>query len=215
MKRNILVAGIVIVALAVIGWAGVENYRQRQVAQQKQQELESQRVELVPVGPRSTDATTADAAKGDASMGPEMVNKAAPEFNLATPDGGKLSLTALRKQHKALMVNFWATWCVPCKVEMPWLVELEKQYAPQGLEIVGVSEDDPPDAADKVKKYTAKVGAGYPMVLDDGSAVKSFDVQDFPTSFYISADGKVVAQSVGLVGRDEIEANMRKALGGK
>jgi thiol-disulfide isomerase/thioredoxin len=143
-----------------------------------------------------------------------MSGKPAPEFSLVTPDGPKLTLSSVRKQHKAVMVNFWATWCVPCKVEMPWLVALQKQYGPQGLQIIGISEDDPPGAADRVKKYVAKVGVEYPMVLDDGTAVNHYEVQDFPTSFYISGDGTVVAQTVGLVSRDEVEADIRKALAG-
>lgn len=222
MKRNIIVIAIVVVTLAAVVWAGVENFHQRQLAAQQEREHEAQRIELVPVGPRTMDTQTpapakgADAKAGDADSGvtANLSGKAAPEFTLATPDGEKLTLSAVRKQHKAVMVNFWATWCVPCKVEMPWLVALQQQYAPQGLQIIGISEDDPPDAGDKVKKYASKVGVQYPMLLDDGTAVTHYGVEDFPTSFYIAADGKVVAQTVGLVSRSEVEANIQKALAG-
>jgi thiol-disulfide isomerase/thioredoxin len=213
VKRNIIVIAVVVATLSLLVWAGIENYHLRQLAEQQEREHQAQRMELVPVGPEISDSQTATTSDADDET-PDLSGKPAPEFSLATPDGTKITLSALRKQHKAVMVNFWATWCVPCKVEMPWLVELQKQYASQGLQIVGVSEDDPPDAADKAKEYAAKVGVEYPIVIDDGSAVKHYGVQDFPTSFYIASDGAVAAQSVGLVPRDQVEASIRKALAG-
>ena len=68
---------------------------------------------------------------------------APPAFTLKTQDGRKVSLADYKG--KAVLVNFWATWCVPCKLEMPWFVELHKQYAPQGFEILGVDEDETKD----------------------------------------------------------------------
>jgi peroxiredoxin len=219
LKRNIIVVAIVLITLSLLAGVGVVNYRQRQLAQQQEREHASQRMDLVPVGPQSSDAQSA-AANGTASSSDNAVQadlsgKPAPEFALSTPDGEKFTLSDLRKQHKAVMINFWATWCVPCKVEMPWLIALQKQYASQGLQIIGVSEDDPPNAGDKVKKYVAKVGVEYPIVLDEsGHTADHYSVQNFPSSYYVSSDGKIQAQTVGLVSRDEVETDIKKALAG-
>jgi hypothetical protein len=65
-----------------------------------------------------------------------------------------------------------------------------------------------------VKKYAAKIGVPYTLLMDDGSAVKRYRVEDFPTSFYIAADGNIVAETIGLAPREEVEAGIRKALAG-
>src|SRR5215813_11018242 len=70
----------------------------------------------------------------------QLIGAAAPDFELEALDGKNLKLSSLRG--KAVLLNFWATYCGPCKVEMPWFVELQKQYGPQGFEIVGVALDD-------------------------------------------------------------------------
>jgi len=83
------------------------------------------------------------------------IGSVAPDFSLkSVPDGKTVSLSSLRG--KAVVVNFWATWCGPCKIEMPWLVDLQKKYGDQGLQIVGITKDDSNEAT--IAKFTQKNG---------------------------------------------------------
>jgi peroxiredoxin len=139
--------------------------------------------------------------------------KAAPDFSLTTLDGKTVRLSDFRG--KAVLLNFWATWCEPCKIEMPWFVDLQRQYAAQGLQIVGVAMDDadPEDIA----KFAKKMGIDYPILVgkdSDRDAVASSygGVQFLPETFYIDREGKVVDKAFGLKGRSEIEDNIKKAL---
>src|SRR5438105_1723705 len=70
----------------------------------------------------------------------EMKGKLAPEFALESLDGATVHLSDFRG--KAVLLNFWATWCQPCKIEMPWFEDLQKQYGPQGFQVVGIAVDD-------------------------------------------------------------------------
>ena len=134
----------------------------------------------------------------------------APDFELATLDGKKLKLSDLRG--KAVLLNFWATWCAPCKVEMPWLEELHKQYSAQGLEVVGVAMDDA--KPEEVRKFAKEVGVSYTIVMGKEAVGEAYGgVQFLPASFYIDRRGKIVDRVFGLVSHKEIEDNIRKALG--
>ena len=149
-------------------------------------------------------------APGAARAAGDLTGKPAPDFELATLDGQTLKLSSLRG--KAVLLNFWATWCAPCKIEMPWFEELQKQYAAQGLVVVGVAMDDA--APDEVRKFVKDVGASYTIVMGKEKVGEAYGgVQFLPATFYIDRDGKVVERVVGLVGHKEIENNIRKALG--
>jgi thiol-disulfide isomerase/thioredoxin len=121
-----------------------------------------------------------------------------------------------------VVVDFWATWCAPCKIEIPWLEKLRDQYASQGLEVLGISEDDL-DQDDKaallkekqeIASAATKLGINYPVLFDDKKVSEPYGgVDALPTTFFVDRNGKVVAATIGLVDRDEIEANIKKALG--
>jgi cytochrome c biogenesis protein CcmG/thiol:disulfide interchange protein DsbE len=121
-----------------------------------------------------------------------------------------------------VMVDFWATWCGPCKIETPWLVELRNQYASKGFEILGVSLDDL-DTDDKkmlaqekrdIAKFVAQEHMQYPVLIDGGSIDKPYGGLDaLPTSYFVDRTGKVVATQLGLTSKDDIEGNIHKALG--
>ncbi len=133
----------------------------------------------------------------------------APEFELDSIDGKKFRLADLKG--KAVLLNFWATWCAPCKIEMPWFVELQKQYGPQGLQVVGVAMDA--DSPDEVKKFVAELGVNYPILLGNDKVGDLYGgIQGLPTTFYIGRDGKLVARALGLVSHREIEQNIQAAL---
>lgn len=147
---------------------------------------------------------------GDAASGPnDLKGKPAPEFALQTLDGKSLHLSDFRG--KAVLLNFWATWCQPCKIEMPWFVELQKQYAPQGLQILGVAMDDA--SPEDIGKFAKDLGVDYPILLGKEAVGDAYGGLPFlPATFYIGRDGKVVDKVFGLKGKDEIEDNIKKAL---
>jgi thiol-disulfide isomerase/thioredoxin len=133
----------------------------------------------------------------------------APDFDLASLDGKRVKLSDFRG--KAVLLNFWATWCAPCKEEMPWFVDLQKKYAGDGLVVVGVAMDD--SDASKIAEFTGEMGVNYPVLLGTDKVSDDYGNVDFlPTSFYIDRDGKFVGKGVGLLGRKEVEDNIQKAL---
>jgi len=133
----------------------------------------------------------------------------APDFELVSLDGKKVRLSDFHG--KAVLLNFWATWCVPCKVEMPWFVDLQKRYGNDGLVVLGVAMDD--TDASKIAQFASKMGVNYPVLLGTDRVSEEFgNVEFLPTSFYIDRDGKFVGKGVGLIDRKEVEANVQKAL---
>ncbi|HXZ40100.1 MAG TPA: TlpA disulfide reductase family protein [Terriglobales bacterium] len=139
----------------------------------------------------------------------EMKGDMAPDFALQSLDGKTVHLTDFRG--KAVLLNFWATWCAPCKIEMPWFVELQKQYGPEGLQIVGVAMDDasPKEIAD----FAKDMGVNYPVLIGKEAVGDAYGgVQFLPESFYIDRKGKVLDKAFGLKGRGEIEDNIKKII---
>jgi peroxiredoxin len=140
----------------------------------------------------------------------KLQGNAAPDFSLPTPAGQTMKLSDFHG--KAVLLNFWATWCEPCKVEMPWFVELQKKYGPQGLQVLGVAMDDasPKDIA----AFAQKMGVNYPVLIGKEEVGAQYGgIEYLPSTYYISRDGKVLEHAFGLVSRSEIEANIEKALG--
>jgi peroxiredoxin len=137
-------------------------------------------------------------------------NQMAPDFALKSLDGATVHLSDFRG--KAVLLNFWATWCEPCKIEMPWFVELQKQYGPQGLQVLGVAMDD---ASEKeIGDFAKKMGVNYPVLIGKEAVGDAYGgVPYLPLSFYIDRNGKVVSKVPGLKSRSDIEDNVRKALG--
>jgi len=136
----------------------------------------------------------------------------APKFELKSiPDGKVVPIASF--QGKAVLLNFWATWCGPCKIEMPWLVDLQKKYGPQGLQIVGVAMDDTEDK--EIADFTHKMGVNY-VVLKGTEKVGDLygGVDRLPLTYYIDRTGKVVDETVGLASESVIEDNIKKALQG-
>jgi peroxiredoxin len=134
----------------------------------------------------------------------------APDFALQSIDGKTVHLTDFRG--KAVIVNFWATWCQPCKIEMPWFVELQKQYGPQGLQIVGISADED-TGADELNKFTQEMGINYPILIGKEEVEQAYGgIQFLPVTVFVDRDGKIVAKVYGLKGRGEIEDNIKKSL---
>lgn len=132
-----------------------------------------------------------------------------PPFLVADLDGRSVSTTALKG--KVIIVNFWATWCPPCREEIPELVALQKKYNDQ-LQIIGVSMDEDATPAE-VNAFAVRAGINYPVVMGKDIAKEYGGVPALPTSFVVNKDGGVVQKHVGLLEPDEIETEVRALLG--
>jgi peroxiredoxin len=144
-----------------------------------------------------------------ASSGNAKVGQPAPDFTLKSLDGKEVRLSSL--QGKAVLVNFWATWCEPCKIEMPWIVELYDKYKPQGLEVLGVAMDD--SGQDAIAKFAKEMKVDYPVLLGTDDVGDHYGgVQFLPQTFYIGRDGKITKSVNGIVSQSEIEDAIKQAL---
>ena len=133
----------------------------------------------------------------------------APDFTLESLDGKSLKLSDLRG--KAVALNFWATWCGPCKIETPWLVEMQSHYGGEGLQVVGVAMDD--SGKDEIAKFAKDMGVNYPVLIGKEAVGDEYGgVPALPETFFIGRDGKIVDKIIGLKGKAEIEDSIKKAL---
>ncbi len=137
-------------------------------------------------------------------------NGAAPDFTLQSLDGKTIHLSDFRG--KPVVLNFWATWCSPCKIEMPWFVDLQKQYGPAGVQFLGVAMDDA--STKEIADFAESMKVNYPILIGKESVGDAYGgVQFLPETFYIDREGKVVDKAFGLKGRNEIEDDIKKILG--
>jgi cytochrome c biogenesis protein CcmG/thiol:disulfide interchange protein DsbE len=124
--------------------------------------------------------------------------RAAPEFRLQDLDGTEVQLADFRG--KVVMVNFWATWCGPCRAEIPDFIELQRELGPRGLQIVGVSLDD--KGAAVVRPFAAQQRINYVMLVNGHSAAGAYGgVSGIPTTFLVDRDGRIVTSRVGLASK--------------
>jgi cytochrome c biogenesis protein CcmG/thiol:disulfide interchange protein DsbE len=145
------------------------------------------------------------AVKVDATLG-----NPAPEVTFKDLDGRDVSLSQYRG--KVVLVNFWATWCEPCYIEIPWLIEMQQRYGTKGFTVLGVSMDEegksavvPFLAKERFNVNGQKLPMNYPIVLgNDDIADKFGGLLGYPTSFLISRDGKEIKKIQGLISYEEI-----------
>ena len=139
---------------------------------------------------------------GHADMIPD-----APDFELQDLNGKTVRLKDFRG--KAVALNFWATWCVPCKTEMPWLNEFQKQYGKEGFVVVGIAMDHSSGA---VKNFIAKMEVSYPVVMGTQAVADQYQVKGYPLTFYIDRYGRITDQVPGLATRSYMENEIKLAL---
>jgi cytochrome c biogenesis protein CcmG/thiol:disulfide interchange protein DsbE len=207
MKRNTLVFSAVLFILAAFAWAGWANYEYRKQAAERM---------LASAGQGELASDTS----GTPQFVPSLLGKPAPQFTLEDLNGNKVSLAGYKG--RALVINFWATWCAPCKIETPWLIELRNRYAAQGLEVLGISADDidrgdPQKLSEEkreIARFVQQMHMPYPVLIDADSISKPYGGLDaLPTSFFVDRNGNVVAAQLGLTSKDDIERSINKALG--
>ena len=138
--------------------------------------------------------------------------EAAPNFTLKDGDGRNVSLSDYKG--KVVLLNFWATWCGPCKLEIPWFVEFEQKYKDRGFAVLGVSMDD--DGWEVVKPYLAKTKINYRIVVGNEQVAKQYGGLDaLPTTLVIDRTGTIHSTHEGLVSKSVYEKDILALLGQK
>jgi peroxiredoxin len=153
-----------------------------------------------------------DNAVEAASIKPVSERRPAPDFALKDENGATVRLSDYRG--KVVLLNFWATWCAPCKIEIPWFVQFESQYKDKGFAVIGISMDE--GGWDEVKPYLRRVNVNYRILMGDDEVARKYGgVDALPTSFLIDRDGRIASTHVGLVSKQDYQADIDALLAGE
>jgi thiol-disulfide isomerase/thioredoxin len=157
-----------------------------------------------------TALTVATLPAAPASAQRSDAKRANLNFAFKDINGQKVSLTAFKG--KVILLDFWATWCVPCKQEIPGFIELQKKYGGRGLQILGVSVDD---SLKMAREYATGMKMNYPVLLAEGKEdiLKAYDpIPSIPVSIIIDRDGRIVARHLGIAAMDVFEQEITPLL---
>jgi peroxiredoxin len=128
-------------------------------------------------------------------------DKIAPDFSLPSVNGAAVRLTDFRG--KVVLLNFWATWCAPCRIEMPWLVEVADHFKADGLVVIGVSMDS--GGRGDILKVIAERGVTYPILIGTNDVADAYGgVRFLPQTFFIGRDGRILRQAFGITSRQDL-----------
>jgi cytochrome c biogenesis protein CcmG/thiol:disulfide interchange protein DsbE len=159
-------------------------------------------VALCMVGLYLASRRTAQKARSSASL------KAAPDFTVVDLDGKKLSLSDY--QGKVVLLDFWATWCTPCREEIPHFVEMQKKFGPQGFQVIGISMDD---NAKPVREFYRQYNLNYPVALGDDKLAEHFGgVLGLPVNFVIDRQGHIYAKHLGATQASVFDEDVSRLL---
>jgi peroxiredoxin len=194
MSRRLLVLSVVFVCFALILWSGFQH-----------RYVPGATSAPTPQAPAESSA----AQETDAVSSP-LLGKSAPDFKLRDLAGHPVSLADYRG--KAVLINFWATWCAPCQVEMPWFIALQQKYASLGFTVLGIDKDYPEDLP-KVPGFARKMDLNYPVLYGNAKTYAAYGCCDYlPMSYYVDRAGTVRIATVGLGERDTVESYIRRLL---
>jgi thiol-disulfide isomerase/thioredoxin len=155
-----------------------------------------------------------------ASMRPATMKAGEPAPDISVKDLDDKGVTLADYKGKVVLVNFWATWCDPCREEIPWLIEMQDKYGPKGFTVLGVAMDEegkpvvaPFVAKERYDVKGQKLPMNYPIVIgNEGVAEKFGGLLGYPTSVLISKDGKQLKRVTGIINEEEISALIEGAL---
>jgi thiol-disulfide isomerase/thioredoxin len=134
---------------------------------------------------------------------------AAPDWQLTDLNGKPVKLSDFRG--KVVLLDFWATWCAPCRIEIPHFVELQKQYGNKGLTVIGVSLDE--QGPQVVKEFAKRFGVTYPIVIGNEKAVEAYGgIDAIPTTFVIDRQGRIVSRHMGYDDKAVFEKEIQSLL---
>jgi cytochrome c biogenesis protein CcmG/thiol:disulfide interchange protein DsbE len=164
------------------------------------------------------DKATRVKPKGTVKADGPVVATVAPDFTLKDLDGKDVSLSQFKG--KVVLINFWATWCDPCRIEIPWLIEMQQKYGDKGFTVLGVAMDEegksevaPFVAKERFNVNGQKLPMSYPVLLgNDAMADKFGGLLGYPTSILISRDGKQIKRITGLISYEEISKAVESQL---
>lgn len=141
----------------------------------------------------------------------QLERKTAPDFELKDATGRTVRLSNYKG--KIVVLDFWATWCGPCKAEIPWLNEIFKQYEAAGVVVLGISMDE--DRWDAVKPFMDKVPISYPVLMGTRRVAYLYgDVEGLPVAFFVDRDQRVAAIHAGAASRKGVEQVIKSLLAG-
>jgi peroxiredoxin len=143
-----------------------------------------------------------DATPKPANLNFVLEDAAGKDFNLASQKG------------KVILLDFWATWCPPCKVEIPWFIEFQQKYGPKGFIVIGVSVDDPASA---LKPFAEKFKVNYPLLVGEGrndiKGPRAYNASwGLPKTFVIGRDGNICKTHIGLSNKEHFEQQIKSLL---
>ena len=128
----------------------------------------------------------------------------APDFSLLTVDGEQITLSELRGH--PVMINLWATWCAPCRIEMPHIQDRFERYAEDGFIVLAVDFDEP---AEFVAEFRDELGLTFDLLLDPGAEVQElYRNRSYPSTFFIDANGVIQVQHIGLMTEGQLDENL-------
>lgn len=147
--------------------------------------------------------------KAVGGLKPNDKRQSAPEFALKDSEGRVVKLADYKG--KVVLLNFWATYCGPCKIEIPWFVEFETQYKDQGFAVLGVALDE--EGWDIVKPYIQQKKVNYRVVMGTDTVAQLYGgIENLPTTFILDRDGKIANIHIGLVSKSEYVDDVKKLL---
>ena len=145
----------------------------------------------------------------DSGMVTEKNRKAAPDFALKDGDGKTVRISDYRG--RVVLLDFFATWCGPCKIEIPWFMQFERKHKDKGFSVIGVSMDE--EGWEVVKPFLAELSVNYRVVIGSDETAASYGgVDALPTTFLIDREGRVAAKYVGVTSRGEFEDGIEQLL---
>src|SRR6266700_7332715 len=134
--------------------------------------------------------------------------KTAPDFTLRNSGGASITLSHYKG--KVVLLDFWATWCTGCKVEIPWYMEFQTKYNHSGLSVIGVSMDE--DGWKSVKAFLKEHPISYSVVIGNPDLAKLYGVDSMPMTLLIGRDGRIAASHVGMVDKGAFEGEIQVLL---